>query len=341
MSLNEHAISTITIAALVTFCSLVLLLGFLAYRNIKRAHEGFSRAQRNQDQARALELVSRKVDEFKARKAASNATSLQVLSKLGLEEIGSDKNIRLALNRIQELQKVDPWAGKAAAVEQVDLCRFFTYVTEQKVNLADANLSEIVRKVQDLGGERPPVERFKRRGNAQLTLAGVLSLACVLLVWVHMPNAESTVNGLTKERPTPDTVVPSDTNPPLDSTGVDDDSSGMPEFPRASPVDSPATTARPDSQWIAYVRGEAARVGNLMEVMTATANSGAYSYAIRRMMDERSRLGDLQSRFPDASPSELLKVIEDLDQWIANTVPRCARDSAYAEENGEEAFVCH
>src|SRR5215217_4824906 len=130
-----------------------VVFGIWAHRNMKRSHEASARELLDSHaDARAEHLSGMKVDDYQFLLERPNARPLQALSQLKLEELGSDTNIRSALDRIETLTGLDPWEGKAATVKGVDLARFFTYVKENGVDLATADLPSVVREVRALGG---------------------------------------------------------------------------------------------------------------------------------------------------------------------------------------------
>jgi hypothetical protein len=335
---TEHAITAMAIAALVIIC-LALLLAFLVYRFTKRTQEGFSREQWKNEQARISDLVRQKADEFKERKAHTGAPSLQLLSQLGLEEIGSDKNIRLALTRIQKLQGIDPWAGKAAAVDHVDLYDLFSYVAQHKIDLASADLSKIVLDAQESRGKHPPIERSRRRQRSPLTLVSV-GLVSALLVLVGVRASGTLFTPDLEKEEHRDSVVYDHENTGIDPPSIDDPPED-PEAPKTIPWDSQASPGLADSQWIAAVLGE---VRQTREVMKAAQDSvdefGKYLSARNMLMRARLSMSNLQTRPHASSLVELSDVIIELDQQISTTLRLCEAEVEDKEKYGEEIPVC-
>jgi hypothetical protein len=79
------------------------------------------------------------------------------LSTLALHLLTSDALIREAIGEMHLRSGNDPWQGKSKLLDDVDLVKFFEYVSQMKVDFFRTSIEDIAAKVKELGGVRRDV----------------------------------------------------------------------------------------------------------------------------------------------------------------------------------------
>lgn len=95
----------------------------------RRAH-----AWELEEDRRMHELASKMIDEYVRLARSGQDNGPHALSRLGLEQLGSDSRIRKAISEMHVRSGADPWAKWAGSTDGIDLVEFFRYVRERKVN---------------------------------------------------------------------------------------------------------------------------------------------------------------------------------------------------------------
>jgi hypothetical protein len=103
---------------------------------------------------RLHELVSKVADEYVSMARSHYDSGPHALATLALHLLTSDTLIREAISEMHLRSGNDPWLGNSKSVEDVDLVKFFEYVTQTKVDFFSTPLEEVARKVKGLGGVR-------------------------------------------------------------------------------------------------------------------------------------------------------------------------------------------
>lgn len=117
----------------------------------RQEHDGLMEASR-----RRHERIVRVADQYVtwARKHHDNGP--HALVHLGLEQLGSDADIREAIEdmRVRNGHGNDPWAGAGGEVEDVDLVVFFRHVRENGIDFFRTTVADVAEEVRLLDGGR-------------------------------------------------------------------------------------------------------------------------------------------------------------------------------------------
>lgn len=342
--MDRDTLDVVTSVAEVLLAAIAFIFALWSFRSSKRSNEASARDQKDlQASGLAADLADRKVSDFRMMLHHPGSQPLQVLSDLELEELGSDPRIRSWLDRIEKLCLVDPWEGKAEAVERVNLVRFFSHVTKHRINLATADLPKLARKVFRMGGERHRVELYRRRSRTQLILAGSAAFVLLILIGVRVANYRATLSSRTEPaRSEPYSGKPGSGEA---STGGGADAlvadSGIGSAFPLQPVDSGAT-GDPEGlrRWNAFVGTQVADTREQTRTINDSITRGAYVYAVGQLREARKKMAELQLRSPEGESQALQDMIRDLDRKIDSTTIGCQEEAAIEIRRGGKVPVC-
>ena len=321
-----------------------VLLAFIAValewggrKDRKRWQEETAREQRkSEDDTREAVLLKSKLTRYQRMLAYPDARPLQALGELELEELESDQSIRSAIEHFSNVSRTDPWEGKAAAVKDVNLVRFFSHVTTHEINLADADLTALAQQVRALGGARYAIDLYRRRSRMQLAGGRLALLAFLALVLLgRVINTGPRLS--TQPEPTSDSSIDHGDQPQgpnLDEQGQD--TASYPDSSRLQEIDSQAVR---DSQWDQYITMEVTTARNVMRTAHDSITKGNYVFAFNTLRQTRSTMERLQSRLGGSSP-ELRDIIGDLNLKIDSTATGCQEEAAIEERRGGKVPVC-
>lgn len=342
--MNRDTLDTVAGVAEVVLAAIALIFALWSYRSSKWSNEAFARDQKDlQASALTADQADRKVSDFRMMLKHAGSQPLQVLSDLELEELGSDQSIRSALERIERLCLVDPWEGKADAVERVNLVRFFSHVRKHEINLATADLPAVAQKVFRMGGERHRVEIYRRRSRRQSALAALAAVPLLILIGVRVANYRAALSS--QPEPGPSKPSRGERGSGRASTGGGADSlvvdSGIASAFPLQPVDSGAT-GDPEGlrRWNAFVATQVADTRELTRTINDSITRGSYVYAVGQLREARSRMAGLQSQSPEGGSHALQDMIRDLDLKIDSTTIGCQEEAAIEVRRGGKVPVC-
>ncbi|MCH7826775.1 MAG: hypothetical protein IIC75_02190 [Bacteroidetes bacterium] len=106
---------------------------------------------------RLHELASKVADEYVKMTRSRKDNGLHAMATLALHLLKSDTLIREAINEMHLRSGHNPWYADSKYIEDVDLVRFFEYVSENKINFFKASVADVAIKVKELGGIRKNV----------------------------------------------------------------------------------------------------------------------------------------------------------------------------------------
>jgi hypothetical protein len=343
--LNRDTLDTVASVAEVILAAIAFIFALWSYWSSKRSNEAFARDQKDlQASALVADQADRKVSDFRMMLKHAGSQPLQVLSDLELEELGSDQSIRSALERIEKLCLVDPWEGKADAVEHVNLVRFFSHVRKHEIDLATADLPAVAQKVFQMGGERHRVEIYRRRSRRQLVLAASAAVALLILIGVRVAEYRTALSSQ-PEPPLPERPHGEQGSGRGFTRGGGADSlaadSGIASAFSSQSVDSGATRD-PEGlrRWNAFVATQVADTRELTRAINDSITRGAYVYAVGQLREARSRMAELQSQSPEGGSHALQDMIRDLDLKIDSTANGCQEEAAIEVRRGGKVPVC-
>jgi hypothetical protein len=97
---------------------------------------------------RIHELSLKLTDEYVDMVRRSIDGGTHALAKLGLDKLGTDSEIRNAIDQMQARTGKDPWGRDKQLIESVDLVMFFKYVRDNNINFFKTTISDIVAKME-------------------------------------------------------------------------------------------------------------------------------------------------------------------------------------------------
>lgn len=92
------------------------------------------------------ELASKMIDEYVRMARAAQDNGPHALSRLGLDQLGSDVLIRKAISEMHVRSGADPWAKWTGHADGIDLVEFFRYVRDQRINLHLTPLDKVAEE---------------------------------------------------------------------------------------------------------------------------------------------------------------------------------------------------
>jgi len=132
----------------------VPIAGFLAWRDehakVVQEADGQRLERERQDNA----LASKVADEYVALARSRRDGGPHALATLGLHMLGSDALIRQAIREMHARSGSDPWSGAGRFAEDVDLVRFFGWVSDHHPDFHMTSVEEVAKQVQAAGGHR-------------------------------------------------------------------------------------------------------------------------------------------------------------------------------------------
>lgn len=293
--------------------------------------------------ARIEHRIGRKVDAYLEMITHPGAWPLQTLGELKLGELGSNEHIRRVLDEIEMRTRADPWEGHADVADEVDLVRFFTYVTEQKISITPANLRTMVVEVRNAGGAPYPVQRFQKKPPSfrklapkALLVVGMLLLLGPTYRWISRKSADP---GAVLPRPAAPVVpVDSTVNEVMDTASEVRDTGSSAGTNRVPGRVGTRTSSQRGDSIDAYIAEQVAQARQAILEARRSTTPGAYSHAIRTLKGALTQMTALQSRFP--RNSQLRNVIDELRREIAETESSCRTDSSVAGRLGNPIPQC-
>ncbi len=121
-------------------------------RELERERQQHERALERERQEQ--EMASKVADEYVDMARRRYDSGITAVARLGLAALGSDALIRRAIEEMRVRSNTDPWSGKAALMEDLDLVAFFRYVREHRVKFFNTTVESVVEEVRRAGGER-------------------------------------------------------------------------------------------------------------------------------------------------------------------------------------------
>jgi len=103
---------------------------------------------------RLHELASKVADDYVTMARSRYDNGPHGMATLALHLLKSDQLIREAIEEMHLRSGHNPWYSDTKYIEDVDLVRFFEYVSENKINFFKTTVSEVANKVKELGGNR-------------------------------------------------------------------------------------------------------------------------------------------------------------------------------------------
>ena len=98
------------------------------------------------------ELASKFIDECVYMINRRRDTGPSALARFGLHQLKSDQRIRESIEEIKARTDLDPWEGREADIQDVDLVKFFKYIREHKIKFGHMgnSVEDVAKRVKEL-----------------------------------------------------------------------------------------------------------------------------------------------------------------------------------------------
>jgi hypothetical protein len=140
---------------ILTLLAIIVTFGTY-YAGVKRG-EAKERRRRQyeldmEEDRRLYELKSKLVDNCVGMVDRCKDTGPSALARLDLHQLKSDQRIREAIEEIKARTDLDPWEGREADIQDVDLVKFFKYIREHKIKFGHMgnSVEDVVKRVKEL-----------------------------------------------------------------------------------------------------------------------------------------------------------------------------------------------
>ena len=108
-----------------------------------------------EQERREQEMVSRAANEYVTMVRNHKDEGPHALATLGLQQLGSDRLIREAIDAMRVRTGRDPWAGHGSHVVDLDLVLFFSQVSTGQVNFFNVSVESVANQLR-ANAQKPP-----------------------------------------------------------------------------------------------------------------------------------------------------------------------------------------
>jgi len=182
----ERLVAYVTIGSfLVGLCA--WLTSLVEKRSRERAEQKRIETERRLEaEHRLYDLQERKIAEYSILIREHHMRGLVALAALGIESLGSDERIRVAIEQMRRRTRVDPWEGQSDLIANTHLVRLFEYISNNNVDVAETPLEDVVTAVRTGGGTRFPLDHYREPEKARISWltprrAGTVAVACLAI----------------------------------------------------------------------------------------------------------------------------------------------------------------